>query len=87
MSEGLLPNLVSNPTPVSGLLSLESCSTVATLSGFGSPVVWNLWQLFGCRIHLSEGEGGATPPSCQKGRRVCRLVSSSCFMTGVSLNK
>lgn len=66
MSEGLLPNLVSNPTPVSGLLSLESCPTVATLSGFDSPVVWNLWPLFGCRIHLSEGEGRATPRAARR---------------------
>lgn len=45
------------------------------LSGLGSPLVLNLWQLFGCRIHLGGG-GQSNPQSHQKMVLVCRLVLS-----------
>lgn len=75
MSEGLLPNLVSNPAPVFCLLSLESCSMAShCLAELGSPLVLYLWPPFGCRTHLSEGKGRANPQSRQKIVLVCRLV-------------
>lgn len=40
MNEGLLPNLVSNPTPISKLLSLESCSVVGHSFRIRFPSGW-----------------------------------------------